>query len=99
MVGGEELREIGLVDFRGQPETHGGFGRVRHEQSCVNREGQHGTTGAVAGANDARGFATGKFAADQCFAQKKKDAISVVAKSLNLPKNQVYALAIPERTP
>jgi 16S rRNA (cytidine1402-2'-O)-methyltransferase len=29
----------------------------------------------------------------------KKDAIAAVAKSMNLPKNQVYALAIPEPSP
>ena len=28
----------------------------------------------------------------------KKDAVAAVARSMNLPKNQVYALAIPERS-
>lgn len=52
LMGGKQLREIGLVHFRWQSEPHGGFGRIGCQETRLDGEGQRG---AVAGAHDARG--------------------------------------------
>ena len=69
------MRKIGLVHFRRQSESNGGFGRIGYQEARFDGEGQHGAAGAVAGAHDTRGLTAREFATEQGLAQKKKNAI------------------------
>ena len=67
------------MHFRRQAEAPRGLGRVGHQQSCLDREGQRGAAGAVAGTDGARGVTPGKFAPELGFAQQQENTVGIAS--------------------